>query len=87
MDGHARRVLVLAHTGRQSAVRAAEELVTLLTQEGMRALLPPTEATVASLTTAETAKAALPTRRPTLHRLAIAHSRVTKPSPTSASST
>ncbi len=39
-----RRVLVLAHTGRQAAVRAAEELVILLDRAGLRPVLPPTEA-------------------------------------------
>jgi len=39
-----RKVLVLAHTGRDSAVRAAEELVGLLDQAGLGALMPEREA-------------------------------------------
>ncbi|MFN8078682.1 MAG: NAD kinase [Kineosporiaceae bacterium] len=39
-----RRVLVLAHTGRPTAVRAAEELVTLLDLAGMSPMMPEPEA-------------------------------------------
>ena len=45
MTGSAeRRVLVLAHTGRPAAVRAAEELVALLDAAGLAAVLVPEEA-------------------------------------------
>ena len=43
-DQRARRVLVLAHTGRPEAVAAADELVTLLHAAGMQALFLPDEA-------------------------------------------
>ncbi len=43
-DGARRRVLVFAHTGRPAAVSAAEELVGLLDQAGLTALLLPEEA-------------------------------------------
>jgi NAD+ kinase len=39
-----RRVLVLAHTGRLAAVRAAEEVVSLLDGAGIQAIVPPEEA-------------------------------------------
>ncbi len=42
-DRGARRVLVLAHTGREHAVRAAEELVTLLHLAGLVVMMPPRE--------------------------------------------
>ena len=39
-----RRVLVLAHTGRESAVVAAEELVQLLVAAGIKPIVMPSDA-------------------------------------------
>lgn len=39
-----RRVLVLAHTGREAAVQAAEELVHLLVDSGIKPIVMPSDA-------------------------------------------